>query len=130
MARILVIDDYVPILDMLDLMLEGAGHEVVTACSGAAGLELASNWRPDLVLLDVDMPGMDGVNVCGRIKNGAVTTGIPVLLMSGRFGPDVSRRARDAGAFGILPKPFDRERLLMEIQNAVSGNVANGRERS
>lgn len=124
MARILVIDDYAPILDMLDLMLAGAGHEVITACSGTAGLELAHSWRPDLVLLDVDMPEMDGVTVCGRIKKGAATMGIPVLLMSGRFTPDVFERARKAGALAVMSKPFMRERLLAEIQNAVPGGPA------
>src|SRR5687768_14405600 len=68
MARILVIDDYAGILDVLELMLTAAGHQVMTAGTGIAGLELAGQSPPDLVLLDVDMPGMDGVSVCLELK--------------------------------------------------------------
>jgi CheY-like chemotaxis protein len=120
MARILVVDDYAAILDMLEMMLAEAGHEVMSACSGVAGLELAARWRPDLVLLDVDMPGMDGVAVCRELKRGDATRSIPVLLMSGRFGPDVSERARKAGALGVMPKPFACEGLLAEIRSAAT----------
>lgn len=122
MARILVIDDYAPILHMLDLLLGEAGHEVMTAGTGAEGLARAHSWRPDLVLLDVDMPEMDGLAVCGELKRGETTGRIPVLLMSGRLSPAVSDRAREAGAFAVMPKPFMRERLLAEIQSAVQGD--------
>lgn len=118
MARILVIDDYAAILVMLEMMLAEAGHEVRTACSGVAGLEVAERWRPDLVLLDVDMPEMDGVSVCHELKRVDATRNIPVLLMSGRFGPDLSERARKAGARGVMPKPFACEGLLAEIRSA------------
>lgn len=119
MARILVIDDYAGILDVLELMLTAVGHEVMTAETGMAGLELAGRSRPDLVLLDVDMPTMDGVSVCVELKRNTRTADIPVLMMTGRFGPQVSERARQAGALGIMPKPFVRECLLEEIRRAV-----------
>ena len=121
MARILVIDDYAGILDVLELMLTAAGHQVMTAGTGIEGLELAAQSPPDLVLLDVDMPGMDGVSVCLELKRNMRTAGIPVLFMTGRFGPQSAERARMAGAFGIMPKPFVREQLMEEIGRAVGG---------
>ncbi len=114
MARILVVDDYEPILDMLRLVLAAAGHEVFTAGDGISGLSQAQSLRPDLVLLDIDMPETDGVFVCREIKQAPSTAEIPVLLMTGR--PGSHARARGAGALGILSKPFACSELLTEIK--------------
>lgn len=119
MARILVVDDYPAMLALLETTLVSAGHEVVTAGGGADGLVFAARHRPDLVLLDVDMPHMSGLVVCGDLKRDPATEHIPVLLMTGRFGFEVLERARQAGALGVLPKPFVRERLLEEIARIV-----------
>lgn len=119
MARILVVDDYPAILGMLQLMLATAGHEVVTAAGGAAGLGLAGRVKPDLVLLDVDMPERDGMAVCGDLKRDPATAHIPVLLMTGRLCVEVLERARQEGALGVVPKPFFRARLLEEIARAI-----------
>lgn len=119
MVRILVVDDYPAIVCMLQLILAEAGHEVIGAGSGAAGLELAIRWKPDLVLLDIDMPERDGMLVCGDLKHDPATMHIPVLMMTGRLCMETLARARQAGALGVLPKPFLRELLLEEIALAV-----------
>lgn len=121
MARILVIDDYPAILGLLQLTLTTAGHEVVTASDGVSGLALAERVHPDLVLVDVDMPEMDGVAVCGGLKRDPGTRDIPVLLMTGRLSAQVMDRGRRVGAEGVLPKPFVRARLLEEIQRVTMG---------
>ncbi|MDF3059010.1 MAG: pilH [Rariglobus sp.] len=121
MARILVIDDYPAILSMLELILATAGHEVVTAENAGAGLSLAGRLKPDLVLLDVDMPEMNGLAACDGLKGDPATRHIPVLLMTGRLCMEVVERARRAGAYGVLPKPFFRARLLEEVTRALAG---------
>lgn len=120
MARVVVVDDYPAIVSMLRLVLMSAGHEVMTATDGESGLGLVKRHKPDVVLLDVDMPGMDGVVVCGRLKRDRETARIPVLMMTGRLCMDVLQRARGAGAVAVLPKPFVRERLLEEIARAAA----------
>jgi CheY-like chemotaxis protein len=120
MARILVVDDYPAILGMLQLSLVAEGYEVLIAEGGAAGLRLAGRLKPDLVLLDVDMPEMDGITVCGGLKRDPATSHIPVLLMTGRPSAGMPAKARDAGAAGVLFKPFVRTRLLEEIAQALS----------
>lgn len=126
MARVLVVDDYPAIVTMLRLVLMSAGHEVMTAENGLTGLGVARRHKPDLVLLDVDMPVMDGVAVCGTLKRNPATARIPVLLMTGRMCAGVSERAKGAGALGVLAKPFVRARLLEEVERALSEAGASG----
>jgi twitching motility two-component system response regulator PilH len=121
MARILVVDDYPAIPVMLEAMLGAAGHEVFTADCAEAGLELANQIRPDLVLLDVDMPDRDGLAVCADLGREPATAHIPVLLMTGRLCLAVLEQGRQAGARGFLSKPFSRECLLEEIARALGG---------
>jgi CheY-like chemotaxis protein len=119
MARILIVDDYPAILDVLEIMLTTAGHDVVRADDGAAGLAQASCAKPDLVILDIDMPEMDGVEACLELKRNPTTMHIPVLLMTGRLSSELLQRARQAGALRVLSKPFFRVPLLGEISCAL-----------
>src|SRR4051812_34989751 len=79
---VLVVDDVEGIRNILRDFLTAAGHEVAEAPNGAAGLELVSSWSPDVVLLDVQMPGLDGFEVCRRIKADPATAAIPVLMLT------------------------------------------------
>jgi CheY-like chemotaxis protein len=120
MSLILVIDDYQPILGMLHLMLQSAGYEVFTASDATAVPDLARHLNPDLVLMDVDMPQRSGIAVCEDLKRNPATVHIPVLLTTGRMGAGVLSQAREAGAFGVLTKPFFRAWLLEEVARAIS----------
>jgi len=114
MAKILVIDDYPPILDILRILLPVEGHEVSTAPDGPAGLRLAGNAPFDLALIDVDMPGLDGISVCKSLKSNPATRNMRVVMMTGRPGLEVEARSRLAGALVVIAKPF-LGRELMDV---------------
>lgn len=112
-AKILVIDDDRRITALLRRTLVFEGYEVQVAGGGEEGLRLAASWLPDLVLLDVLMPGLDGWEVCRRLR---AAGGVPVLMLTAR--DDVSDRVKglDLGADDYLVKPFALEELLARIR--------------
>lgn len=120
MARILVTDDYPPVLDMLRIILRHAGHEVVAAAGGAEALRLAGETAFDLALIDVDMPDVGGIAVCEALKGGRGDGRPRVVMMTGRPGQDVEFRARRAGALGVIDKPFNVSALLELVARLAS----------
>jgi CheY-like chemotaxis protein len=102
-ALILIVDDEAPIRDFLAGFLEDAGHRTVEAINGAQALAVIAKERPDVVLCDVMMPVLNGAELCRRLKAGAETTSIPVILMSSA-GP---KATEGAGADAFIAKPFD-----------------------
>jgi len=112
-AKILVIDDDRRITALLRRTLVFEGYEVQVAGGGEEGLRLAASWQPDLVLLDVLMPGLDGWEVCRRLR---AAGGVPVLMLTAR--DEVSDRVKglDLGADDYLVKPFALEELLARIR--------------
>jgi DNA-binding response OmpR family regulator len=102
--RVLAIDDDEGLLDMLVLLLSQANIELRTARGGRAGVELAASWDPDLILLDLTMPGLDGPAFLDSYRRTA-TSPAPVVLISG--ARDGSARAEELGAVTFLAKPFD-----------------------
>jgi diguanylate cyclase (GGDEF)-like protein len=111
LSKILVVDDSVENLELLSAELEAWGHHVTRATSGAHALELAETLRPDLILLDVTMPEMDGIEVCRRLKGSQELKGIPVILSVTRGADEHVVVGLDAGAQDYIPKPCD-ERIL------------------
>jgi len=115
-SRILVIDDEAAIRDSLRMIIEYEGYEFIGASSGPDGITLAERESPDLVLLDIKMPGMDGFEVLERIR---AISDVPVVMISGHgtgaTGADAVRR----GAFDFIDKPPDTDRLLVTIRNAL-----------
>ena len=105
--RILVVDDDPRLLHIVQMYLAIEDFEVVTALNGEDGLREVESHSPDLVILDVMMPGMDGIEVCRRIRTNPDTAGIPVLLFSALSGDDDVERARQAGANHLITKPFN-----------------------
>jgi len=106
-GRVLVVDDDPRLLHIVAMYLGIEGYDVVTAESGEDGLtEMGSN-RPDLVVLDIMMPGMDGIEVCRRIRTNTQTADVPVLMFSALSGDDDVERARLAGANHLITKPFN-----------------------
>lgn len=113
MARILLIDDDRSLLDVLALALEDAGHEVITARDGLAGQRKAEQGDPDLVVSDVNMPGLDGFTLCRRLREAGVT--VPVVLLTARDGEIDQALGLELGADDYVIKPFSTRVLLARV---------------
>jgi len=116
MAKILVIDDEVQLVEMVQMRLEAAGYEVVTATDGREGLEKAKSIEPDLILCDVMMPKMDGYKVCGLLKNDSRYSKIPLILFTARAQQDDQNVGDEVGADAYITKPFEPPVLLTKIE--------------
>jgi two-component system cell cycle response regulator len=111
-ATVLVADDDADILRFVEINLRLEGFEVVTARDGPDALAKAAAVRPDLVLLDVQMPGIDGYTLCARIRADASLAAVPVIIVTANYGAAVVEAARRAGADDFLVKPFHPATLL------------------
>lgn len=118
-ARILVVDDVEPNVRLLEAKLTLEYYEVLTACDGATALEIASEERPDIILLDVMMPGMDGFETCRRLKADPVTRHIPVVLVTALDGREDKIKGLDAGADDFVTKPIDDVILFARVKSLV-----------
>ena len=115
--RVLVTDDDPGVRTALARSLTNAGAEVRTAENGTGALSVAREWNADTILLDASMPGLDGFEVCRRLKADPATRLIPVIIITGLDTTDDRRRVLEAGADGIIPKPFDREELFARVRS-------------
>jgi DNA-binding response OmpR family regulator len=115
-ARILVVDDVPENVRLLDAVLSSHGYEVLQATDGRTALELAATAEPDLVLLDVLMPGVDGYEVCRSLREREETAVLPVIMLTASDGQEKTQ-AIEAGADDFIPKPFDRDELLTRIRS-------------
>jgi two-component system KDP operon response regulator KdpE len=115
-TTILAVDDDPHVLRSLRAALESHGYDVRAAFSGASALEACAAARPDVVLLDLAMPGLDGVEVCRRLRSWSQ---IPILVLSARVQEAEKVRALDAGADDYVTKPFGTEELLARIRAAL-----------
>ena len=116
-ATILVADDEPPIVDLLRDLLEEEGHTVLGAFNGREALVLARRERPDLVLSDVMMPLMDGVQLAARCGRSRSARGVVVILMSAAESPDLAA----AGAVAFLAKPFDLDEVTRLVARHLAG---------
>ncbi len=117
-AKILVIDDEPQITDIVEAFLSNAGHQVFVDNIAAEGLKKAKTIKPDIILLDIMMPGTDGYNVCNDLKNDPATSNIPVVFLTGKDRNDDMGRSFKVGGDMFIKKPFSCERLL-EIINII-----------
>jgi len=113
---VLVVDDEPAIRDLIVAVLEDEGYRAIGAGSGSRALELLPIERPDLVLMDIMMPEMDGRELLRRMRQRPDLDRIPVVMMSAAYSPD----RIDHAIAGFLPKPFDLDRLLDTIAEAIS----------
>src|SRR5512133_907752 len=113
---ILCVDDEPLNLDLLEAMLTPRGFEVVKAADGPAALELIRMGRIDVVLLDVMMPGMEGIGVCRRIKSDIDRGNIPVVMITALSDRENRIRGIEAGAEDFISKPFDIAEVLARIK--------------
>jgi len=109
--KILIIDDDENIRRLVSFNLSLDGHEILTADNGKKGYKTARSENPDLVLLDVMMPVMDGIETCKKLKDDAKTKDIPVFMLSAKGQMKDLDEAFDAGADNYITKPFDVEKL-------------------
>ena len=106
-GRILIVDDDPRLLHIVAMYLGIEGYDVVTAENGEDGLREVEKQVPDLVILDIMMPGMDGIEACRRLRAGAATQNLPVVMFSALSSDDDIERARLAGANHLITKPFN-----------------------
>ncbi len=117
--KILIIDDEVDVLKVLKFRLEKSGYEVITALDGIKGLELAVHEHPDLVILDIMMPGGDGYSVCEKLKRLSATATLPVVFLSAKTEDKDVSRGYQSGALFYIKKPYDPEFLLDIVKKAL-----------
>ncbi len=113
-ARILVVEDELPMRTVLFDCLTGQGYRVLTASDGASGLEKAIAEKPDLILLDVMMPRLDGFALCAELRRHIIAT--PVLMLTAKGRVEDRVRGLDCGADDFLIKPFSRDELLARVR--------------
>jgi two-component system sensor histidine kinase/response regulator len=118
--RILVVDDDPATLEVLQTLLGGEGYAVETSIDGAAALEKVKASPPDLVLLDIVMPGMDGLAVCDRLRFDPQTRDLPIIFLTAKDDPDLAAVASVLDAYAYIEKPFAPEELLGEVRNCLN----------
>jgi DNA-binding response OmpR family regulator len=115
-AKILVVDDETGILDIVSTNLEAAGYEVLTSADGAGGLELATRESPDLIILDIMMPKMDGWEVLRRLEKDPATAGLPVIMLTAKVDDIDVLEGLKRGAVEYITKPFFPENLIASVK--------------
>lgn len=121
MSKILLVEDNEMNRDMLSRRLERKGYEVVIAVDGQAGVDMASSANPDLILMDLSLPVMDGWEATRRIKADAATQGIPVIALTAHAMAGDEQKAREAGCDDYDTKPVELNRLLGKITSLLGG---------
>ena len=127
-ARILVIDDELAIRESLRMILEYDGYECLLAPTGQEGIALVERETPDLVFLDIKMPGMDGLEALRRIRD--VDEILPIVIISGHGTVSTAVEATKLGAFDFLEKPLASERVSVTIRNALDQHRLQDENRS
>jgi two-component system alkaline phosphatase synthesis response regulator PhoP len=121
MLTIMIADDEDSVVELVRVTLEDERVRVVTASDGVTALALADEVRPDLIFLDVNMPGFDGLEVCRRLRARDTFTLTPIIMLTAATGPDDARRGLEAGASEYLTKPFSPVRLLTLVDSLAPG---------
>jgi two-component system chemotaxis response regulator CheY len=119
MATILAVDDSASLRQMVAFTLKQAGHEVIEAADGVAGLEAARSAAADLVISDINMPHMDGIELVRELRSLPNYKFTPILLLTTESSDEKKQQGKAAGATGWLVKPFDPEKLLGTIRRVL-----------
>jgi len=113
--KILFVEDEPELVDLMKLRLESSDYDFISAYDGEEGLKKAYQEKPDLILLDVLLPKLDGLTICRRLKDDPKKKHIPVIIVSASGGRDLPERCQAAGAEHLIIKPFDAKELLDNI---------------
>jgi twitching motility two-component system response regulator PilG len=120
---ILVVDDSATVRKLISGKLQKCGHQVFCSSDGVEAMERLKSLVPDLVLLDISMPRMDGYQVCRQIRGQAATANVPVVMISGKDGFFDKVRGRMAGTTGYITKPFGPETLMKAVEYYLNGGT-------
>ena len=120
---ILVVDDESDVVDLISLNLIEAGYEVMTAFTGRAALEKVAARRPDLILLDLMLPDIDGFGVCEILRSNETNATIPIIITSVWRSAGSRRLGWELGAFDYLAKPFRPDELIDRVQRTLAGQL-------
>ena len=121
MSRVLIIEDNPVNLELVVGILDSAGYEFVTAETAECGLQAARMERPDVVVLDVHLPGVSGYDVARRLKADPMTAAIPIVVLTAQAMPGEALRARAAGCDAFLTKPVDAPLLRQIVRRLLAG---------
>jgi DNA-binding response OmpR family regulator len=124
-ARILIVDDHPTMREAMRLVLVDEGFTVDEAADGARALDLVASDRPDLVLLDLNIPGISGPDLLEALKASRATSGIPVVVVTAE-DEEGRRAAMQAGAEDYLPKPFSPRALVQTVEQVLEGSEPRG----
>lgn len=118
MGKLLVIDDDLSLREMMEMMLRGSGHQVTLAEDGLAGLKAATEGEFDVIISDIKMPGLNGLEVLKKVRSAGLST--PLILVSAYATPDTAVEAMREGAYDFIPKPFKPQDLLTVVDSAMA----------
>ncbi len=119
MAKILAVDDSASMRQMVSFTLKGAGHDVVEASDGVEAYKIAQGTSVDLVLSDVNMPNMNGIELCEKLRGLASYKFTPILMLTTESTGDKKMAGKSAGATGWIVKPFNPDQLLTTIKKVL-----------
>jgi two-component system, cell cycle response regulator DivK len=120
-AKILIVEDNPTNMTLAIFLLQSAGHTVLSATDAEAGLTLARDEQPNLILMDIQLPGMDGLQATGVLKRDATTRGIPVIALTALAMKGDEERIRAAGCDGYIAKPMRYQEFLATIAAQLAG---------
>lgn len=120
MARILVVEDNPANMKLVVFILQKGGHEAIQAVDAETGLRAAREQRPELILMDVQLPGMDGLEATGLLKSDPGTSHIPVIALTAMAMRGDEEHIRAAGCDGYIAKPIDYKTLLVQVEQALA----------
>ncbi|PIW69168.1 MAG: response regulator [Ignavibacteriales bacterium CG12_big_fil_rev_8_21_14_0_65_30_8] len=124
MHKILIIDDLKENVFMLQHRLEKENYVIISANNGEKGIEIAKQEEPDLILLDIMMPGKNGIEVCKELLEMESTKNIPIIMVTAKVGADDIKIGLEAGAFDYIKKPFNQIELLARVRTALKYSEA------
>ncbi len=119
--RILIIEDEPYMVELLKTRLEANNYEVIVAYDGMEGWRKARNEHPDLILLDIMLPGMDGFKICKLLKHDIRYRNVPIIMLTARANKEDMMMGKEAGADAYIAKPFDSKLLIQKIEELLGG---------
>ena len=121
MKKILIVDDKLEVVELVTATLEGEGYQVISASDGREALEKIGKEKPDLVLLDIIMPKMDGLEVLAKAKKDSQTKDIPIIMLTAKGQKLDQEKGEELGATSYIVKPFSPSHLLIKIEEIIAG---------